>query len=139
MWGKRWLLLAVGVGAVVPLWIVGHSESGTTSNSAASATLNATAQTIAAMQSEIATLQAKNTQAGKSLQQLQAKAQAWKTQNQKLQALLQTAQSENLTLQNAVQKWQAAASQQSAPPPVQTVTGASGFRHHEHGGDGFGD
>ncbi len=134
MWIKRLSLIAMGLSAAVPLWMLGHSATPRTSatGSPVSQTENLT-QALSAMQSTIAQLQAKNLLAEKSLQKLQTEALTWKNQNKKLVSLLQTAQSENVTLQNAVQKWQTVASR----PPVHTVTGASGHGHD--GGDGFGD
>ena len=135
MWVKRLFLLAIGAGTVVPLWSVGHS-GGTASAIGTAIPQRATfTNTLAAMQSDIVRLQAKNQQAEASLQKLQAEAMTWKNQNKKLVTLLQTARTENVTLQNAVLKWQAAASQ----PQVHTVTGASGQGRHGDGGDGFGD
>ncbi len=134
MWAKRFSLIAMGVGAAVPLWVLGHSAAPGSVTTSSSGLQNGTyTQALATMQSTIAQLQAKNLLAEQSLQKLQVEALAWKNQNKKLVSLLQTAQTENLTLQNAVQKWQSVASR----PQVHTVTRASGHGHD--GGDGFGD
>ncbi len=134
MWVKRVSLIAMGVGAAVPLWVLGHSAAnGSAVTSSTSLQSGSYTHVLSTMQSTIAQLQAKNLMAEQSLQKLQTEALTWKNQNKRLVSLLQTAQTENLTLQNAVQKWQAVASR----PQVHTVTGASGHGHDR--GDGFGD